>query len=156
MISISVSQSSFNNLSKYIKQNILAPKIKQICNGVRSDIAFIADDFRGVGSPSIADKGATTQVINKRRLTGVIKPVPGTEQVFKVNRDGFNDDVYISKDNQLVQSWVNKKYPNHTGKWLRVRGNSTICHTLGTPERDIFSIAFKNLIDRDRDKYELI
>lgn len=142
-----------------MRDKILIPKLEEISKGVREDIAVIAERFRGVGSPSIADKGATRSRLNRPRLSTRITPIPGTEPTFLINRAGFPNDQIVNIDNKPgLRAWVDRKIPGYEGNTIRIRGKNNrrgATPPLGAAERDMFGIAFDHLVGRDRTKYGL-
>ena len=155
MVRLQVDQGSLNKLKEVVRQQILIPKLDEISRGVRKDISDIAEPFRGARSPSIADIAATTTIKNRKKGDYRIQPIPGTETVFYLNQRGLPNDTWYDIDTTPgLRAWVDKKKPGYNNKRIKVRGkdSSGTPSPLGTPDRDMFGIAFKNLIGRDRTK----
>ncbi len=159
MIRLRVDPKSFTDLIKVVKEKIVIPKLNQISRGVEADISKIGEQFRGATSPSIADKGSTFHLINKGKMSARIKPIPGTEHTFKVNRDGEpGTPKWVDIDSiPGLRTWVDHKMPGYTHNRLKIRGKDATNYPvpLGHPDRDMFGISFKNLIGSGRTKYGL-
>jgi len=158
MAQLKVDERSLAKLKNIVRDQILVPKLNEISRGVRKDISNTAEKYRGASVPSMADIGATTTIKDRRSTKYRVQPIPGTEHTFKINLEGYQADQWFDIDRTPgLRAWVDKKIPNYGANRLKVRGkgSSGSPAPLGSPDRDMFGIAFKNLIGRDRTKYGL-
>lgn len=149
---LNINAIEMNRLVGVIKKGIATPTLNLIGDDTKSNIKQLTIPFKGVSSISISDDNAI-KVLNKQNLTLQIVPSVVTEETFLINKQGYDYEQFIYVDDKEgLFDWVLRKYRGkdrenilNGSQPLRVRPNNEAM-ALGSPERDFFGLAFKELI----------